>query len=166
MKIKLIKGDLLDFSENINIIFHGCNIENTMGAGLAKQIKYKIPEMYNADTMAYKTGNVRLGGFSFAKFQRNKKIYYGYNLYQQSLRNYSKWNIPLDYEALKNALTNARNHISMIETTENIKPILGFPFLIGCDLAGGNVNLVTNIIRDVFKTTNYSIYFVKYEKRK
>lgn len=49
--IKHIKGDLLALAEEgkFDIIVHGCNCQNTMGSGIAKQIKDRYPEAYAAD---------------------------------------------------------------------------------------------------------------------
>jgi len=44
-------GDLLDLASNgeLDVIIHGCNCFNTMGAGIAKLIKSRWPEAYQAD---------------------------------------------------------------------------------------------------------------------
>lgn len=74
--LKRIKGDLLALAERgkFDMIVHGCNCKNTMGSGIAKQIKDKYPEAYRADTkysenvLSYeKLGNfsrARVGSFS------------------------------------------------------------------------------------------------------
>lgn len=65
------QGDLLALAEEgkFDIIVHGCNCKNTMGSGIAKQIKDRYPEAYRADTEYSK--NIlpyhRLGNFSRAK---------------------------------------------------------------------------------------------------
>jgi O-acetyl-ADP-ribose deacetylase (regulator of RNase III) len=45
-------GDLLALAEegHFDIIVHGCNCQNVMGSGIAKQIKDKYPGAYQADT--------------------------------------------------------------------------------------------------------------------
>lgn len=50
--LKRIKGNLLDMAENgdFDVIVHGCNCQNTMGSGIAKQIRERYPEAYRADT--------------------------------------------------------------------------------------------------------------------
>lgn len=46
------KGNLLDLAEQgkFDIIVHGCNCQNTMGSGIAKEIRERYPEVYDADT--------------------------------------------------------------------------------------------------------------------
>lgn len=167
MKIKTCKGNLLTFPCGINIIFQGCNIENTFGAGIAKQIKEQIPEMYRADTEAYKANPQELlGGFSYARFERENKIIYGYNLYQQSLLKISKYNIPLDYDALRSALTKARDHIKLTESYEkDFTPVVGVPMYMGCGLAGGDWVFVYSMIKEIFKQTDYKFVFVEYNNQ-
>ena len=53
--IEIIEANLLDFPNNINSIAHSCNTRNIMGAGIAKQIKDRYPEAYEADTKAFNT---------------------------------------------------------------------------------------------------------------
>ena len=58
--IETIKGNLLDFPPHhpdnpdryigINNIAHSCNTLNIMGGGIARQIKSRYPQAYEADT--------------------------------------------------------------------------------------------------------------------
>ena len=48
-KLELINGNLLDFPNGINNIAHSCNCRMIMGGGIAKQIKERYPEAYQAD---------------------------------------------------------------------------------------------------------------------
>lgn len=52
MSLFITKGDLLTLAEEgkFDIIVHGCNCQNVMGSGIAKQIKDKYPAAYAADT--------------------------------------------------------------------------------------------------------------------
>jgi O-acetyl-ADP-ribose deacetylase (regulator of RNase III) len=63
-KVQITKGNLLDFPTHclsfasneyigINAIAHSCNCQNVMGAGIAKQIKDRYPQAYEADTKFY-----------------------------------------------------------------------------------------------------------------
>lgn len=42
---------------------------------------------------------------------------------------------------------------------DNKLTTLSFPYMIGCGLAGGNVNIVLNIIKRVFENTNIDYNF-------
>jgi O-acetyl-ADP-ribose deacetylase (regulator of RNase III) len=47
------KGNLIDLAEQgeFDVIVHGCNCLNTMGSGIAKEIRERYPEAYEADTV-------------------------------------------------------------------------------------------------------------------
>lgn len=49
-------GNLIDLAEQgeFDIIVHGCNCKNVMGAGIAKEIKDRHPLAYRADTNMHK----------------------------------------------------------------------------------------------------------------
>lgn len=50
--LKHTKGNLLDLAEQgkFDVIVHGCNCLNTMGSGIAAEIRSRYPEAYEADT--------------------------------------------------------------------------------------------------------------------
>ena len=50
--LKRAKGNLIDMAEDgqFDIIVHGCNCQNTMGSGIAKEIRARYPVAYRADT--------------------------------------------------------------------------------------------------------------------
>jgi len=50
--LKHIKGNLIDLADEgeFDIIVHGCNCQNTMGSGIAKEIRERYPVAYRADT--------------------------------------------------------------------------------------------------------------------
>ena len=76
MSIEVIDGDLLDFPNQINTIAHSCNTQNVMGAGIAKSIKERYPEAFEADTKANLNLENSLGYFSYCKLNSdpNKRI--------------------------------------------------------------------------------------------
>lgn len=54
--MKTARGDLLAFATagDFDVIIHGCNCQNTMGAGIAKSIKKQFPAAYDADLVTAK----------------------------------------------------------------------------------------------------------------
>lgn len=50
------KGNLIDMAENgdFDIIVHGCNCQNVMGSGIAKEIRERYPQVYSADSVAHR----------------------------------------------------------------------------------------------------------------
>lgn len=69
MTLIRIKGDLIEMADagDFEIIAHGCNCQNTMGSGIAKQMRAKWPGVYIADTkatMQWPNPVAKLGNFS------------------------------------------------------------------------------------------------------
>ncbi|UCR92212.1 hypothetical protein LPLM1_00086 [Listeria phage LPML1] len=58
---RLIHGDLIKFAKSgaFDLIGHGCNTMNLMGAGIAKFIKKEFPMAYEADRMMHDHHNMR-----------------------------------------------------------------------------------------------------------
>lgn len=85
--MKTIEGNLLDFPNGINMIFHQANTENVMGAGIAQQIRKRYPQAYKADKDFFiPKGRERLGNHSVALVSRNSEDYkLVVNLYGQSI---------------------------------------------------------------------------------
>ena len=88
MKTEHIVGDILDFPNDIDIVVHGCNTLNIFGSGIAKQIKDRYPEVYEADTSAHKLKHNKLGYFSGSKLDKLPDKYI-INLYLVGLFNFS-----------------------------------------------------------------------------
>ena len=55
--MQTVRGDLLALTNagDFDVIIHGCNCQNTMGAGIAKSIKQQFPAAY-ADDLATEKG--------------------------------------------------------------------------------------------------------------
>jgi len=69
--LKHAKGNLIDMAEQglFDIIVHGCNCQNTMGSGIAKEIRARYPQAYEADSAmiyTYQKPVLKLGNFSVA----------------------------------------------------------------------------------------------------
>lgn len=63
------KGNLIDMAEAglFDIIVHGCNCQNVMGSGIAKELRARYPGVYQADCIAtqqWKNPVGKLGNFS------------------------------------------------------------------------------------------------------
>ena len=67
--MKTVKGNLVEMGLNgdFDVIIHGCNCLHTMGAGIAKEIREKIPAAYRADCTWWQKGDSgKLGKYSAA----------------------------------------------------------------------------------------------------
>ena len=149
-----VDADLLAFP-NIDAFIHQCNCFHTMGAGIAKQIREKYPEMYKADIAHGRRGDVtRLGKFSWVKCHDGKV---GYNMYSQY--NFGTMSRSTNYEAVANGLEAVCTH-AILNGIERI----GLPKNMGCTLGGGNWNIVKTIIEETFKGFSMNVYICNYPK--
>lgn len=164
-EVEIISGNLLDFpphckatgiSTNINCIAHSCNTLNTMGAGIAKQIKERFPQAWEADCNAHETGKNKLGWYSEATFESmflENKIGTIYNLYTQDNIGEGK---QVSYDAFYDALSRLAQNL-------DDEDVLGLPYGISSGLAGGRYAVIKAIIDDIFCHTNKQAYIVKYD---
>jgi len=149
MYIDHIKCDLL--TANVEVIAHCANCFCNFGSGIAKQIKEKYPEMYSVDCRTIKGDKNKLGTISFTKIQDiNSLALVGVNLYGQY--NYGTSSRKLNYEAIYTSLERLKNLM-----LEKGWLSVGFPYKMGCALAGGNWDIVYKMIEVIFKDTNISI---------
>lgn len=153
MKIKHVVLDLL--VADCEVIAHCANCFCTFGSGVAKQIKEKYPEMYSADCKTVNGDKNKLGTISFVELENNSKNnifpYYGVNLYGQY--DYGTASRKLNYEAIYTSLEKLKDLM-----VEKGWLSVGFPFLMGCGLAGGNWGIVYKMIEIVFKDTDIDIF--------
>lgn len=69
--LKHATGNLIDMAEQgeFDVIVHGCNCLNTMGSGIALEIRTRYPKAYAADTLATEQWTIpvaKLGNFTCA----------------------------------------------------------------------------------------------------
>jgi O-acetyl-ADP-ribose deacetylase (regulator of RNase III) len=155
--MKIVRGDLIKLALDgqFDVIVHGCNCFNTMGAGIALQIKQHFPEVYDIDQKTLKGDRNKLGTFTnyiynLSKTKLGTATSYVYNLSNNekvthTLRvvngytQYAFWDTSenkkclLDYEALRSVFKTIKNEFSGLR--------IGYP-KIGCDLAGGDWSIV------------------------
>lgn len=132
--MNIIKGDLLQLADGgtFDVIVHGCNCFNTMGAGIALQIKNKYPSAYEADTNTIKGDKDKLGTYTSAKVG-DLTIVNAYTQYRPGL-NDLKENYSAIHDVMKKIAVDFQGKR------------IGLPF-IGAGLAGGDWNIIKDIIR-------------------
>lgn len=136
-------GDLLE-QEDVNVILHVTNSKNCFGAGLARSIKNKYPEAFEADTRAHKNHENTLGKYSYAVTHDDKLIY---NLY--AMKGLGANQRQTDYEAFYSLLEKIEVIFNLEDDeTKNLK--IGIPYKIACDLAGGDWEICKSMINSVF----------------
>lgn len=131
--LKHTKGNLIDLAEQgvFDIIVHGCNCQNTMGSGIAKEIRQRHPRSYVADTRYHsiQTDPVNmLGNFSLVMIPVGDTgsctIINAYTQFNYLPRGVDHF----EYESF----------YLILKKLEALGPVkFGFPY-IGMGLAGGN----------------------------
>lgn len=137
--MKQMIGNLIDLAKDnqFDVILHGCNCFNTMGAGIAKYIKQEFPKAYEVDCKTEKGDKNKLGTFSAAKIKINEKDLIVCNCYTQY--HYNSEDKPVDYDAIVECMKLLKSKV------KNSGKRIGYP-KIGCGLAGGNWDIVSAII--------------------
>lgn len=138
--MKVIKGNLLDLAEQgeFDVIVHGCNCYNTMGSGIARQIRERFPEAWMADQATLEGDVNKLGTISVAKDPTDRFLIvnaytqYGFNRSGES-------NDVFEYTAFQLILE------KMLKRIPNNR--FGFP-MIGMGLAGGNKERILAMLED------------------
>jgi len=147
--IQSYRGDI--FEAPVDIIIHQTNCFNTMGTGIAKEIKKRYPRAAQVDRLTEKGDYKKLGLFTVA-MPDAKQDRYIINLYGQFF--YGRNKCYTDYKALKRGFENVR---SWLESMEMIDAVVGIPFGIGCGNAGGDWKTVKEIIFDVFNKSKIQV---------
>ena len=146
--MNIVQGDLIKLAleGEFDVIVHGCNCFCTMSAGIAKAIKLEFPEAYAADLETQKGDRDKLGSFSNATVSRYGHEITIVNAYSQF--NWKGHGNKADYEAIKSIF-------SLIKKKYSGKKI-GYP-LIGAGLAGGNWEIIAQIIEKALINENHTL---------
>lgn len=144
------EGNLLD--SGCDIICHQVNCKGVMGSGLAKQVKEKFPEVYNCylQSCSKKAPSQLLGHVDIVVIC-NKKPFGVANLYAQD--GYGTDKQYTDYKALESCL----NQVKLCADCHTESCRIGLPYKLGCGLAGGNWEIVYNIINKVFEQSKHQV---------
>lgn len=145
--ITVIQQDLLTL--NCDVIAHQVNCKGVMGSGLAYQIRKHYPKVYAKYRKACALSDL-LGKVQVISTDN----YFVANLFAQF--NFGTTQQHTDYNALALCLIKLRDHM-----LSNNLTTLGLPYGLGCGLAGGNWNVVSHIIKDVFTPTDITVYICK-----
>ena len=147
--MKVIEGDLIKLAKDghFDVIIHGCNCFNTMGGGIALQIKRTFNKAYLADQETTKGLKSKLGEYTIAEVVTNPgTVLYVVNAYTQY--NYGH-GINCDYNAIKTVFTSLNNDFD-----DNLR--IGIP-KIGAGLAGGNWDIIQEIIEKAMPNKNITL---------
>ena len=162
--IKEVNGNLLTYP-NIQVLCHQVNALGVMGAGIAKQIKTKWPnvfEEYRSYCKDPDDPHKLLGKCQLVHIESDRYVanLFGEYSFYESIAPYEEGGKPrhTDYDALKEALH--RLHTWMVL---NDKVTVGIPFRLGAGLAGGNWDIIYKMVVDEFgDDEDITLYIVKY----
>lgn len=131
--MKKVKGDLIEMAlkGEFSVIVHGANCFNTMGSGIAVDIKRVFPEAYEADQKTVRGDKAKLGNYSFAQSKGVIVV----NAYTQ----YKFWGpgVKADYKAILDVFEKIGKDFKGHK--------IGYPML-GAGLAGGDWNVIEPLI--------------------
>lgn len=141
-----ISGNLIELAKNgeFDIIVHGANCQNEMGAGIAKLIKQNFPQAYMADLKTTKSDKNKLGTITFATIIPTNLIVV--NAYIQY--HYKGSGDKVDYDAFRTCMK--------LIAKKFPRNKIGMP-KIGSGLAGGDWNKIENIIKKELKDLDVTI---------
>ncbi|MEM6927397.1 MAG: macro domain-containing protein, partial [Myxococcota bacterium] len=146
--MKVVRGDLLALAQQgrFDVIVHGCNCQVAMGAGIAKSIRDRFPEAWEADRATAKGDPAKLGTVSVAEVARDGTTFTVVNAYTQD-----QWRgrgRKVEYGAVRAAMMEVRNRFSGRR--------IGYP-RIGAGLAGGDWGVIARIVDDVLEGEDHTL---------
>jgi len=146
--MKQVAGDLIEMAKNkeFDVIIHGCNCFNTMGAGIALQIKRNFKAAYEADQQTKKGDKKKLGTYTYAEVDGIIIV----NAYTQYT--FSKDLDDINYWAVRQVMRKISRDFKGKK--------IGYP-MIGAGLAGGDWDLISLIIYEELKEEDHTL--VKYK---
>ncbi len=147
--VQVVSGNILEAPENI--IVQQVNCMGVMGAGLAKQIRANYPSVYTeykrhceqyADARGDLMGQVLLCQVGEGKYIANLFAQLGYG----------KKGVYTKYDMLQKGLEEVRS----LAEKENLT--IAIPYGIGCGLAGGDWDVVSKQLDDIFVSFSVKVY--------
>ena len=151
-------GDIL--KSGADVICHQVNCQGVMGGGLAKQIRQRWPNVYESYlqyiTFERMIGGLELGSNWLVSINDDGKYPLIVNMFAQY--EFGKDKQYTDYAAFKLCCEN------LYVDFKEMKPIIAFPYKIGCGLAGGDWSVVRGIIKEVFADYAGEVQIWKLEK--
>jgi len=154
--MKVVKGDLIKLVKggHFDVIVQGCNCQNTMGKGIAKQIKAEFPEAYEADCKTISGDKSKLGSFSHADIFREDGTYFvvinAYTQYDYRPTYVDDGISRVNYDAIRQVF----KVINFMFKPINFR--IGYP-KIGCGLAGGDWDIVSKIIDEELEGCDHTL---------
>lgn len=129
--IHYVSGDLVASATLFDAIAHGCNAQGVMGSGIAKQIRDKFPQVYEAYKRAHSKHGLNPGECVRVKGNSPTLSLQVMNLITQ--QHYGRSGRYASPEAIRKSLNTALSSLAFDFRPK--VPTIGLP-LIGCGLGG------------------------------
>jgi len=163
MSLQLLTGDLLELGYQMHFskIMHGCNCHHAFGSGIARQIKLRWPEAYEADLDTPYGDRNKLGTRSEATVNSRCGRLVIHNVYTQF--GVSSETDVFEYEAFGKYLKKEALEIREKAPVYDPKGI-GLPY-IGAGLSGGDWSRIYPLLVDFALDVKHytAVTLVKYE---
>jgi hypothetical protein len=151
--MKHVQGNLVSayLEGEVDMMLHVTNAQGVMGSGIAKEVKDRIPKAFSYYEEAYKKGKLDLGLIT----SDGKGCY---NLTAQKF--FGRGFRPLNYGALSDCLQQIDTE-AFHTTIDNCGavPKIGIPYKMGSDRAGGDWEIVKELVE--YYLSHYEVYIYK-----
>ena len=154
--IKIVKGDLMQATENI--IGHQVNCQGVMGSGVAKSVKEKFPkafERYKGFVDLHKKNDMidsLLGEVLYVRINDDKWVANMYGQFNYGYDGGKYTNTNALYSCFKDLRKNAEKHGLSV----------ALPYMIGCYRGGADWKEVENLLLKAFD--GYEVTLYKYHE--
>ncbi|MGY3839047.1 macro domain-containing protein [Bacillus atrophaeus] len=154
--IKIVKGNILDATEDI--IVQQVNCKGVMGAGLAKAILKRYPNV-KSEYQSFRNFSLNkgltdkdlLGLVNYVRVTDGKVIANVFGQIEIKKNRFDK-TVYTKTEALTRGLKEVK------ELSKQLNKSVAIPYGIGCGLAGGDWNMVSELIDSIFSDYKVTIY--------
>lgn len=137
--VEYVTGNIVE--DNYPIFCQQVNCKGVMGAGLAKQIRDKYPEVYEEYREEYRVGYSELGTILPVVTHDGRVCI---NMYAQ--KEYGTDKRYTNYAAFRQCLENLNRFLQEHYVHEDVD--IAFPYNIGCGLAGGDWKIIEQLITE------------------
>lgn len=149
-----VKGDIVNDTQ-YTIFCHQVNCKGVMGAGLAKQIRNKYPEVYEDYINTVNSGKLLLGWSCITSTSDGRICV---SMFAQD--GYGRDKCYTDYKAFQLILDGLQGELQMLESHNPNPYKIAFPKGIGCGLAGGDWNVIKPMIEKFAENIPNDVYIV------
>lgn len=160
MIVNTVKGNAISLFLNgeYSMFAHGCNIFNRMGSGIAKEVRERLPELWELDQKTIEGDRSKLGTISSASYINDG---FAFNFYTQA----TFWDPSdmLSYDAVRSCFETLNGVCQETVDFGLCKPTMCIP-MIGAGLARGDWDKIVAIINEV--TPNIDIIVVEFDGSK